>query len=189
MSLGCRRIMVDTRHHQAGDYPWKRKCNGLLSQPFPALDLPATNRQAGCLAGSARWKSGWHRPGPRSRPHRCFAIKVFVEEMGARLRRGHAARSAISTRSTGIATICWCSTRRLAATVEEQIVGTYRLLRQEVAERHDGFYSQSEFDVSDLAARNPGKRFLELGRSCVLPRIPHPAHAGSAVAGQLGLCA
>lgn len=50
-----------------------------------------------------------------------------------------------------------------------KIVGTYRLLRQEVAERHSGFYSQSEFDLTALLARHAGKRFLELGRSCVLP--------------------
>ncbi|MCP8938079.1 GNAT family N-acetyltransferase [Alsobacter sp. SYSU M60028] len=50
-----------------------------------------------------------------------------------------------------------------------RIVGTYRLLRQEVAERHFGFYTQDEFDVAPLLARHPGKRFLELGRSCVMP--------------------
>lgn len=50
-----------------------------------------------------------------------------------------------------------------------RIVGTYRLLRQEVAERYSGFYTQAEFDVAPLLAANPGKRFLELGRSCVLP--------------------
>ena len=49
------------------------------------------------------------------------------------------------------------------------IVGTYRLLRQEVADRNGGFYTSSEFDLSGLIARHRGKRFLELGRSCVLP--------------------
>lgn len=48
------------------------------------------------------------------------------------------------------------------------IVGTYRLLRQEVAERHTGFYSASEFDIGSLVARHPDLKFLELGRSCVL---------------------
>lgn len=48
------------------------------------------------------------------------------------------------------------------------IVGTYRLLRQDVAERHGGFYSAGEFDVGALMARHSGLRFLELGRSCVL---------------------
>jgi putative hemolysin len=47
------------------------------------------------------------------------------------------------------------------------VVGTYRLLRQERA-GPAGFYSQGEFDVAALVARHPGKRFLELGRSCVL---------------------
>jgi putative hemolysin len=50
-----------------------------------------------------------------------------------------------------------------------RVVGTYRLLRQEIAERHGGFYTQSEFDVAGLIGRNPKLRFLELGRSCVLP--------------------
>jgi putative hemolysin len=49
------------------------------------------------------------------------------------------------------------------------VVGTYRLLRQDVAERHAGFYSAAEFDVAALLARHRGARFLELGRSCVLP--------------------
>lgn len=48
-----------------------------------------------------------------------------------------------------------------------RIVGTYRLLRREIAERHNGFYSQSEFDLVPLLARHPDVRFLELGRSCV----------------------
>ena len=52
---------------------------------------------------------------------------------------------------------------------EEQIVGTYRLLRQDVAAVSGGFYSQSEFDVEALISRHPDKRFMELGRSCVLP--------------------
>ncbi|MCC2097002.1 MAG: GNAT family N-acetyltransferase [Hyphomicrobiales bacterium] len=53
--------------------------------------------------------------------------------------------------------------------IKPKVVGTYRLLRQEIAEAHRGFYSASEFDISGLLARHPGKRFLELGRSCILP--------------------
>ena len=51
-----------------------------------------------------------------------------------------------------------------------RIVGTYRLLRQDVALRHGGFYTGGEFDLAPLLARHPDKRFLELGRACVLPR-------------------
>lgn len=50
---------------------------------------------------------------------------------------------------------------------KEKIVGTYRLLLQDVAKKHVGFYSQQEFDVESLIQRHPDKRFLELGRSCV----------------------
>jgi putative hemolysin len=49
-----------------------------------------------------------------------------------------------------------------------EIVGTYRLLRQSVAERNGGFYTQAEFDIAPLIARHGGLKFLELGRSCVL---------------------
>jgi putative hemolysin len=51
-----------------------------------------------------------------------------------------------------------------------KIVGTYRLLRRDVAERNLGFYTQREFDLAPLLARHADKRFLELGRSCVHPQ-------------------
>lgn len=53
--------------------------------------------------------------------------------------------------------------------VKPKVVGVYRLLRQPVAERCGGFYSAGEFDLGPLLARQKGKNFLELGRSCVLP--------------------
>jgi len=49
------------------------------------------------------------------------------------------------------------------------VVGTYRLLRAEVAALHGGYYSSSEYDLAPILKANPpGTRFLELGRSCVL---------------------
>jgi L-ornithine Nalpha-acyltransferase len=56
--------------------------------------------------------------------------------------------------------------RRLRKT--PAVVGTYRLLRQEVAEQYGGFYSESEFEIAALMERHPYLKFLELGRSCVL---------------------
>jgi L-ornithine Nalpha-acyltransferase len=53
--------------------------------------------------------------------------------------------------------------------VERQIVGTCRLLRPGAARRAGGYCSQSEFDVQNLISRHPHRRFLELGRSCILP--------------------
>jgi putative hemolysin len=51
-----------------------------------------------------------------------------------------------------------------------KVVGTYRLLRRDVAEATQGFYSAREFDLAPLLARQAGTRFLELGRSCVHPK-------------------
>ena len=50
-----------------------------------------------------------------------------------------------------------------------RVVGVYRLLRQDVAERNFGFYSACEFDVDALIARHPAMRFLEVGRACIAP--------------------
>ncbi len=49
----------------------------------------------------------------------------------------------------------------------QRIVGTYRVLGGEGAALAGGFYSDGEFDFASLVRRHPGKRFLELGRSCV----------------------
>lgn len=52
-------------------------------------------------------------------------------------------------------------------------VGTYRLLRESVAQAHGGFYSAGEFDLAPLrnagGGCGTGGELLELGRSCVLP--------------------
>lgn len=49
------------------------------------------------------------------------------------------------------------------------VVGTYRLMRDADAKRAGGFYTASEYDISQLLAGMPqDTRLLELGRSCVL---------------------
>jgi L-ornithine Nalpha-acyltransferase len=48
-----------------------------------------------------------------------------------------------------------------------QVVGTYRLLRQSIAEARDGFYSAGEYDLAPFVQRDG--ELLELGRSCVAP--------------------
>lgn len=45
------------------------------------------------------------------------------------------------------------------------VVGTYRLMRREAAQRSGGFYTSGEYDISKLLAY-PGP-ILEVGRSCV----------------------
>ncbi len=51
---------------------------------------------------------------------------------------------------------------------QAKVVGTYRLLRQDVAQNSGGFYSEDEYDLAPLLARHKNLKFLELGRSCVL---------------------
>tara|TARA_B100000686_G_scaffold352643_1_gene455431 strand:- start:1590 stop:2510 length:921 start_codon:yes stop_codon:yes gene_type:complete len=52
----------------------------------------------------------------------------------------------------------------------EAVVGTYRLLRHEVAMLYGGFYSATEYDIMALVANiaETGE-LMELGRSCVHP--------------------
>ncbi|MGX1306607.1 putative hemolysin [Amorphus suaedae] len=49
-----------------------------------------------------------------------------------------------------------------------QVVGTYRLLRQETADLNGGFYTAGEYDIQPIIDSHPNLRFMELGRSCVL---------------------
>ena len=50
-----------------------------------------------------------------------------------------------------------------------RVVGAYRVLRQDVAKSAERFYASNEFDIASVIGRHPDKRFMELGRSCVLP--------------------
>lgn len=51
---------------------------------------------------------------------------------------------------------------------KETIVGTYRLMRQEGADKVGQFYSSDEYDLSPL--HDSKLKLLELGRSCVMPQ-------------------
>ncbi|MBP2235847.1 putative hemolysin [Sinorhizobium kostiense] len=95
--------------------------------------------------------------------------KVFVEEMKAQVAPEAHRRRRDADRWDSVCDHLLVLDTSIEGDPEEQIVGTYRLLRQEVAERAGGFYSTSEFAIDPLIARHPGKRFMELGRSCVLP--------------------
>ncbi|MGE7370063.1 GNAT family N-acetyltransferase [Neorhizobium sp. NPDC001467] len=95
--------------------------------------------------------------------------RVFVEEMGAQLPAEAMRRQRDVDSFDEICDHLLVIDHAIEGDIEDQIVGTYRLLRQEVAMAHGGFYSASEFNLAPLLARHPGKRFMELGRSCVLP--------------------
>lgn len=100
--------------------------------------------------------------------------QVFYEELGATPVGDMAARrmdldrfDAICDHLVVVRKLAPCDPT--AVMLEDgELIGTYRLLRQDVAEAHGGFYTQGEFDVAPLLAAHSGLRFLELGRSCVL---------------------
>tara|TARA_B100001778_G_scaffold318863_1_gene307801 strand:- start:1611 stop:2465 length:855 start_codon:yes stop_codon:yes gene_type:complete len=50
-------------------------------------------------------------------------------------------------------------------TLETQVVGNYRIIRQKVAQAHGHFYTEDEFDISKLKAH--ATDMVEVGRTCV----------------------
>lgn len=102
--------------------------------------------------------------------------KVFYEEMSAvpsvraeMLRRDEDPYDAICDHLLVVDAAAQPSAEGWGGLRRQKVVGTYRVLRQEIAERSLGFYTQSEYDIAPLiAARSPHYRFMELGRSCVL---------------------
>lgn len=94
--------------------------------------------------------------------------RIFYDELGARSSLHHIDRRD-ADRFDPLCDHLLVFDHSLAGPDHRRIVGTYRLLRQEMAAAAGGFYSEDEFELRGLAARHPERRFLELGRSCVLP--------------------
>ena len=95
-----------------------------------------------------------------------FALRfrVFYEEMGARPDSAAAAARRDTDAFDAVADHLLVLDHDLGEG-PAAVVGTYRLIRREAADRVGGFYSAGEYDISPLLAY-PG-RVLELGRSCV----------------------
>lgn len=95
--------------------------------------------------------------------------RVFYEELGARAAFDAAAARLDRDRFDPFCDHLLVLDTTLPGPDESRIVGTYRLIRDDMAAVAGGFYSEGEFELKTLAARHPDTRFLELGRSCVLP--------------------
>lgn len=135
----------------------------LLSGLRPPRRIPPALGRLGSL--EVRLAAG---PGEVRRAQR-LRYRVFVEEMGAASSR----LGTLSRRETDpYDALCDHLLVLDHAAPDERgrpaIVGTYRLLRQERAEAGAGFCTALEYDLAPLLGRHPGRRFLELGRSCVL---------------------
>ena len=50
---------------------------------------------------------------------------------------------------------------------QNKIIGTYRLMRGDLANQYGGFYTSTEFNLSNILQLYKNNEILELGRSCV----------------------
>lgn len=97
--------------------------------------------------------------------------KVFAEEMGARL------SSVLPGHDIDLYDP-FCDHLLVRDLASGEVVGTYRILPPDAAQRVGSYYSEQEFDLTRLHFLRP--RMAELGRSCV-----HPAHRSGGVIARL----
>lgn len=93
-------------------------------------------------------------------------FEVFANEYGAEL-KGTTGRDV--DRFDAICDHLIVIDTELPGSDRQRIVGTYRLLPQDRLGPNDGFYSNASFELDRLMARHHERRFVEMGRSCVLP--------------------
>ncbi|WP_312418641.1 GNAT family N-acetyltransferase [Shinella sp.] len=137
----------------------------IAQKPAPATERPASD----VLGRIGNLETRLARSVSEIDAAQAVRYRVFVEEMNAQLSHDAVRRKRDIDAWDMVCDHLLVLDTAIEGDAEEQIVGTYRLLRQDVAAVSGGFYSQSEFDVDALVARHPDKRFMELGRSCVLP--------------------
>ena len=137
----------------------------------------AGRRSQRFMARSATWKCGWQATAPTFCKRSGCATKFSTKKCP---RRPNPVASMRRLDQDAYDAVCdhllvvdtspephgrerWAHRRR------PRVVGTYRLLRQDIADRTLGFYSQAEYDIAPLVrSKSPRYRFMELGRSCVM---------------------
>jgi putative hemolysin len=143
------------------------------NNPVSGRALPATEREdvpSGAVLGRiGRLEVRLARDPAEIAAAQEVRFRVFYDELGARRDAVTAVERRDSDRFDSVCDHLLVLDTAIRGPATEQIVGTYRLLRQESAIAAGGFYSDEEFQLEALIARHPGRRFLELGRSCVLP--------------------
>jgi putative hemolysin len=141
--------------------------------PVSGRALPATQRKdiptGGVLGRIGRLEVRLARDAEEIAAAQEVRFRVFYDELGARRDAVTAVERRDSDRFDSVCDHLLVLDTAIRGPATAQIVGTYRLLRQESAIAAGGFYSDEEFQLEALIARHPGRRFLELGRSCVLP--------------------
>mgnify|MGYP000031138925 FL=1 len=85
--------------------------------------------------------------------------KVFVEEMGANIQ----SKNALDQDGFDV----FCDHLIIRESINNKVVGTYRILNPKMANEAGGYYSAGEFDISRLQPLFD--RTVEVGRACVHP--------------------
>ena len=103
--------------------------------------------------------------GPDLDAAQALRYQVFYEEMGARPSPAARAMRRDADRYDAVADhLVVVDLERVGGWLSP-VVGCYRVLRESVAARHEGFYTSNEFDLTGVRA--PYGEVMELGRSCV----------------------
>lgn len=133
-----------------------------LSSP---LSSPSLNKAASALAELRTGNLGVRLATTREEIEAAQALRyqVFYEEMGARPDEAALASQRDHDEFDEVADHLLVVDHDLGEGAAS-VVGTYRLIREEAANKLGGFYSESEYDISALK-QSPGRK-LELGRSC-----------------------
>jgi putative hemolysin len=97
---------------------------------------------------------------PAVRQAQALRYRVFGQELGARLKQGHAGLDVDDFDPH-------CHHLLVREARSGAVVGCTRLLNSDAAERIGRFYSESEFDLGAIPSL-PGK-LLEVGRTCISP--------------------
>ncbi len=92
---------------------------------------------------------------------------VFVEELGASASDSDHGQRLETDRFDEWFDHLILIDNRLDRLDSNYVVGSYRLLRGDIAASECGFYSESEFDLSVI--KNLGRPVVELGRTCIHP--------------------
>lgn len=141
------------------------------NNPHPAASTPFSGLAAGAVLGRiGTMEVRLARGEAEIAAAQEVRYRVFHEELGARASEADARERRDADRFDEVCDHLLVLDSSLPGPDHRRIVGTYRLMRQENAALAGGFYSSDEFELEALVARHPRLSFLELGRSCVLPR-------------------
>lgn len=152
---------------------FKRRRSAPVVKPQVVVNVPVAvpQPQATALPG---YQVAWARHEDEVREAQRLRYQVFANELGAQLGAADEASAGLDVDAFD----AHCE-HLLVRQLDEggepgTVVGTYRVLTPPAARRAGGYYSETEFDLHNLAPLR--EQMAELGRSCV-----HPDHRSGGV--------